>query len=189
VATKRKSKRDAKARAAPDPDDGDEAGRKYAARNRRARFRYSLQERFEAGISLLGNEVKSLRESGAALDDAYARFQGGELYLVGAKITPYEKGRPEDQETARSRRLLMHRRELKRLESKLAGSGLTVVPLSIYFRRGWAKVELALAGGKGGRDRREDIKRRDQEREMGRALKRGGGGRKGRFARGSGRGE
>ena len=147
-------------------------GHRPVARNRRARFRYNVLERFEAGIELKGNEVKSIRDSGCGLEDAYARFQGPELYLVGAKISPYDKGRPEEQSTERPRRLLMHRRELERIAGKLLGSGLTLVPLSVYFQRGWAKVRLGLAQGKGGRDRREDIKRRDHEREMARARKR-----------------
>ncbi len=153
---------------AKDADDG----RKTAARNKRARFRYNVSEIVEAGLELRGNEVKSIREGGCSLEEAYARFFGDQLYLIGCQISPYEKGRLEEQDRTRKIRLLLHRRELNKLVGKAVGTGYTIVPLSIYFKRGWAKVEIGLAKGKGGRDRREDIKKRDHDREIGRAMKR-----------------
>ncbi|UCG32102.1 MAG: SsrA-binding protein SmpB [Phycisphaerales bacterium] len=141
--------------------------------NRKARFNFELLERFEAGICLQGTEVKSLRSGQASLEEAYARFQGSELYLINCHIKPYEHGNIMNHEPLRPRKLLLRRREIRKLATRVTQRGLTLVPLQIYFsKRGLAKVELALARGKAAHDKREQIKKRDQEREIRAALKR-----------------
>ena len=139
--------------------------------NRRARYDYEILERLEAGLVLQGTEVKSLREGKAVLRDAYAAERGGELWLVGATIEQYRQGNRANHETDRDRKLLLSRREIDRLASRVAEKGLTVVPLRIYFKNGRAKVELALARGKERADRRHTIVRRDVQREIDRELK------------------
>jgi len=139
--------------------------------NKKARFDYHLLEKLEAGIVLLGTEVKSLRAGRASLEEAYCRLRDGELYLVGCRIAEYDYGNIMNHEPTRPRKLLVHRRELRKLENKLNQKGLTIVPLRIYFTRGLAKVEIALARGKSHADKREKIKQRDQDREMKRALR------------------
>ena len=139
--------------------------------NSKARFNYVFLERLEVGIALLGTEVKSLRAGQASLDEAFARIDRGEAYLYGCHIKPYEKGNQNNHEPLRPRKLLLHRREILRLASTVAQRGLTLVPLRIYFnKRGLAKVELALVKGKTHRDKREDVKKRDHQREMARAM-------------------
>jgi len=141
--------------------------------NRRARFEFVLIEKFEAGIVLQGTEVKSLRNGHASLEDAFARLQNGEFFLIGCHINPYEQGNVHNHEPLRPRKLLLHRREIRKLTSKVTQRGLTIVPLQLYFnQRGIAKVELALARGKALHDRRQDLKRKTQERDMRAALKR-----------------
>lgn len=141
--------------------------------NRKARFNFEFLERFEAGICLQGTEVKSLRNGQASLEEAYARLQGPELYLINCHIKPYAHGNVMNHEPTRPRKLLLHRREIRKLATKVTQRGLTLVPLQIYFnKRGLAKVELALARGKAAHDKREAIKKRDQEREIRAALKR-----------------
>jgi SsrA-binding protein len=141
------------------------------ARNPRASHDYHLLETWETGIVLTGTEVKSLRNGKASIKEAYAHVRNGELWLEGMHITPYEQGNRWNPEPVRSRKLLMHRREIERLIGGVQQKGLTMVPLEVYFNRGRAKVALALGKGKKTHDRREDIKRRIADREMRRALK------------------
>jgi SsrA-binding protein len=140
-------------------------------RNRKARFLYHIEESWEAGIALLGSEVKALREGKANLQDSYARIDGGEVYLHRLHIGPYGAASASGHEAKRVRKLLLHRREIRRLIGKVEERGLTLVPLSLYFRNGRVKVELALARGKRVHDRRQDIRKREAEREVRRALK------------------
>lgn len=141
------------------------------ATNRRARFDYELLETFEAGISLVGSEVKSLRAGRADLKDAYAAVEGHELWLFGVRISPYDFARDGGHEPERTRKLLMHRLEIDRIASKLAEKGLTLIPVRMYFKDGKVKVELGLAKGKAKYDKRETVKRRDADREMERAVR------------------
>jgi SsrA-binding protein len=148
------------------------SGLKVVARNKRARFDYELGDRFEAGLVLTGTEVKSLRLGKASLNEAYARVKDGEGWLLGCQIQPYPFAYYDNHEPTRPRKLLMHKRELKRLAGKVAEQGYSLIPLAIYFKQGRAKVELALAKGRKKSDKRALIKKRDQEREMARALRR-----------------
>ncbi len=145
---------------------------KPIARNRKAFHDYEILDKLEAGIELRGTEVKSLRNGKVQMADAYARVEDGELFLVGLHISPYEKTAYGNHEPTRKRRLLVHRREIRRLAGKLNERGLTLVPLSLYFRRGWAMVELGLARGKRQYDKRQDIKRREHQRQIERAMAR-----------------
>jgi len=145
---------------------------KVVATNRRARRNYTVVETVEAGLSLLGSEVKSMREGRLDLKDSYALVRGGEAYLIGAYIGPYEFARDGGHEPERERKLLLHRREIDRIGGQIAEKGLTLIPLQIYFKDGKAKVELGLAKGKTTYDKRETIRERDAEREMDRAAAR-----------------
>jgi SsrA-binding protein len=147
------------------------AGTKPIAENRRARHDYHLLDRLEAGISLTGTEVKSLREGGASLQRSFADLRGGELYLVGAHISEYAQGNVANHDPDRARKLLLHRRELDSLIGKVQERGLTLVPTRMYWKNGRAKVELALARGKETRDKRRDIADREARRQIERALK------------------
>jgi SsrA-binding protein len=140
--------------------------------NRRARRNFAVVDTFEAGIALLGSEVKSLRDGRLDLKDSYAALRDGELYLVGAYVGPYEFARDGGHEPERERKLLLHRREIDRISGQLAEKGLTLIPLQVYFKDGKAKVELGLAKGKSTIDKRETIRERDHEREMDRAIAR-----------------
>jgi SsrA-binding protein len=140
------------------------------ATNRQAAFRYNLLEKWEAGIQLQGSEVKSLREGGVQLKDAYAELRDGEVWVQNMYIAPYKPAARENHEPERPRKLLLHRREIERLIGKTAEKGLTLVPTRIYFKGPNAKVELALAKGKDVRDKRRSIKERDQRREIEREL-------------------
>jgi len=143
---------------------------KLIVENRRARHEYNLLDRVEAGLALAGSEVKSLRQGHAILQRAYAEARDGELWLVGLHIPPYEQAsQPHDPD--RDRKLLLHRREIDRLSSQVAEKGLTLVPTRLYFKNGRAKVELALARGKEGRDKRRDIADRESKRRIERELK------------------
>ncbi len=142
------------------------------ARNPRASHDYHLLETWETGIVLTGTEVKSLRSGKASIKEAYATVRNGEIWLEGMHITPYEQGNRWNPDPVRTRKLLMHRREIQRLIGGVEQKGLTLVPLELYFSRGRAKVALALARGKKRHDRREDLKRRIADREMARAMKR-----------------
>ncbi|NUT33771.1 MAG: SsrA-binding protein SmpB [Hamadaea sp.] len=147
-----------------------EKGRKVVATNRKARHDYAILDTFEAGIVLTGTEVKSLRMGRASLVDAFAQERDGELYLHQLHIPEYTQGTWTNHEPRRTRKLLLHREEIHKLVGKLAESGLTLVPLSLYFDNGWAKVELGLARGKKAYDKRQDLATRDANREIQRAL-------------------
>jgi SsrA-binding protein len=134
--------------------------------NRRARHDYHFVERYEVGIALEGSEVKSIRDSKVSLQDAYAVVEDGEIYIVNMHITPYEKGSHYLPEPRRRRKLLMHKAEIRKLKGRVEQKGLTLIPLRVYLVRGKVKLEIALARGKPGRDRREEIARRDMERDM-----------------------
>jgi SsrA-binding protein len=144
---------------------------KIIAQNRRARHEYHIIETFEAGLVLQGTEVKSLRGGKASLPESYARVENGEVFLLNAHIDEYDQGNRFNHDPIRRRKLLMHRREINRLIGRVEERGLTLVPLRMYFRRGKAKVELALARGKKTYDKREAIARREAEREMAAAMK------------------
>ncbi len=150
---------------------GDRAQTKVVCRNRKARHLYHLLEELEAGLMLTGTEVKSLREGHASLPDSYAVIRDGEVYLVGCHISEYTAGNRYNHDPLRDRKLLLSSREIRRLTVKVQEKGLTLVPLSIYFRGGWAKVQLALAKGKKVYDKRQDIKRREADREAARAMR------------------
>ena len=142
------------------------------ATNRKVFRDYEILERLEAGISLAGSEVKSLREAKASLDEAFARIEAGELFLYNAYIAPYAQASYLNVESKRQRKLLLHRGQIKRLADKAAQRGFSIIPLKMYFNsRGLVKVELALAKGKKVHDRREDIKRRETDLQMRKALK------------------
>ena len=142
--------------------------REVVARNRRARHDYHILETWEAGLVLTGTEVKSLREGKATLGDAYAVLEGTELYLLNMHISPYDKGNIYNHEPTRTRKLLLHRREIRRLIGAIERQGLTLIPLELYFRKGRAKVLIAMARGKKLHDKRETAKQKDAEREMAR---------------------
>jgi SsrA-binding protein len=141
------------------------------ATNRRARHKFQMLERMEAGIELQGSEVKSLREGKAQINEAYAVIDRGEVWLRGAHIPPYLPASEQNHDPDRPRKLLLHRREIERLIGKTAERGLTLVPTRIYFKGPRAKVELVLAKGKEGRDRRREIADRDTRREVERDFK------------------
>src|ERR671922_2345660 len=147
------------------------AGEKLIAENRRARHDYELLDRYEAGIVLTGTEVKSLREGRATLAQAYADVRDGELWLHGASIATYDKGTYANHDPDRSRKLLLHRREIDSLYGKVRERGLTLVPTRLYWRDGRAKVEIAVARGKERIDKRRDLAERDARRQVERALK------------------
>lgn len=148
----------------------EEAGTKLIATNRRARHEFWIEETHEAGLALTGTEVKSLRDGRASLADAYARVQGDEVWLHHLHISPYAQGNIQNHEPLRARKLLLHRREILRLRSRTEQKGYTLVPLRLYFRRGLAKVELAVARGRHVYDKRERIAERDAERRIARNL-------------------
>ncbi|MDQ0285157.1 SsrA-binding protein [Desulfofundulus luciae] len=140
--------------------------------NRKARHDYHILETYEAGIALTGTEVKSLRAGRANLQDSFARIENAELFLYNMHISPYDQGNRFNHEPKRTRKLLMHKREIMRLLGKSREKGLALIPLKVYFNdRGKAKVELALARGKKVYDKREDMAARDAKREMERALR------------------
>jgi len=145
---------------------------KIVAQNKRARFDFSLEDRFEAGLVLTGSEVKSLREGNVSLSDAYGLFRGDEIFLVNCHIGEYRAASVFGHGPLRDRKLLLNRREIEKLRGKVEQRGYTLVPLSIYFKEGWAKVEMALARGKTHEDRRDTIAERESKREMDRALSR-----------------
>ena len=142
------------------------------ATNRKALRDFHILETFEAGIVLKGHEVKSLRDGKAILADSFARLERGELFLYNLHIPPYSHASQPDLEPARTRKLLMHRAQLERFVGKVQAKRLTLVPLKVYFKSGYAKVELALAKAKSAPDKREKIKRREHDREVERTLRR-----------------
>jgi SsrA-binding protein len=141
------------------------------ATNRRARHKFELVEKMEAGIALTGSEVKSLRNGKAQMGDAYAVVEKGEVWLRKLHIPPYEPASRENHEPERARKLLLHRAEIERLVGKTAQKGLTLIPTRIYFKGARAKVELALARGKEGRDKRREIAERDVRRQVEREFR------------------
>jgi SsrA-binding protein len=147
-----------------------EEGKKVVATNRKARHEYEVLDTFEAGLVLKGPEVKSLREGKVGFQDAFARVEGGEVWLHSLHISPYEQANRFNEDPLRPRKLLLHRQEILRLIGKVEEKGLTLIPLSIYFRRGYAKVTLALARGRKTYDKREKLKRKTQEDEARRAM-------------------
>jgi SsrA-binding protein len=148
-------------------------GTRVIARNRRARHDYDVLEAVEAGIALLGPEVKSLRAGKASLGDAYAAVVRGEIYLRNLHISPYEKAGRENPDPMRERKLLLHRREIARLEGRLGEAGTTLVPLSLYWKEGRCKVELGLVRGRRRYDKRQAIRKREEERDIRRTMRRG----------------
>ncbi len=145
---------------------------KIICRNRKAFFDYAIDAIYEAGMALKGSEVKSLRAGRANIEDAYAKFRDGELFLYNAHISPYSHATVEQHDPDRPRKLLLHRYELRRLLGKLQERGYTLIPLKMYFKAEHAKVELGLAKGKKKIDKRETIRRREEARELERARKR-----------------
>ena len=153
-----------------DKDKSDEEGVKHICRNRRAFHEYAISDRMECGIVLTGTEVKSLREGGTSLEDAYARLDGGEVWLIGCDIPEYTYGNRLNHKPKRPRKLLLHRREIAKFADKATQRGFTLVPLRMYFRDGRAKVELAVARGKKEFDKRESAKKHEAQREIRRAM-------------------
>ncbi len=147
-------------------------GRKIIVRNRKVFHDYHVEETFEAGLSLLGSEVKSCRDGKASLADAYATLESGELWLVGAHIAEYPFSHARNHDPRRRRKLLMHRREIDRLGVKIKERGYTLVVISLYFKRGKIKAELGLARGKRAHDKREAIRRKDEQRLAEQSLRR-----------------
>ena len=147
------------------------SGEKLIAENRKARHEFHLLDRVEAGIALTGSEVKSLREGRAQLQRAFGDVRDGEVWLVGAHIAPYDQAGVENHDPDRDRKLLLHRREIDDLTTKVQERGFTLVPTRLYFKDGRAKVEVALAKGKDVRDRRREIAKRESDRQIERALK------------------
>jgi SsrA-binding protein len=148
-----------------------DAGVKVVTANKKARADYFIEDTFEAGMSLMGTEVKSLREGRANLKDSYAREKDGRIVLVGAHISPYPFGNRVNHEPERERQLLLHKQEIRRLIVKTRERGYTLVPLAIYFKNGRAKLEIGLGKGKAQYDKRETIKKREQDREMAREIR------------------
>ena len=149
-----------------------EKAQRFVAQNRKARHHYTIEETVEAGLVLTGSEVKSLREGGASLAEAYAAVENGELWLRNAHIPEYKDATYNNHESRRARKLLLRKAEIGKLMGKVERSGYTLVPLSLYFgESGFAKIELGLARGKSHTDRRAEIGERDARREMARALK------------------
>jgi SsrA-binding protein len=149
----------------------DPGGEKVVATNRKAFFNYHISERAEAGIALVGTEVKSIREGGLSFGDAYVDYRNGELFLVGCRIAPYSHGNVMNHPTERARKLLLHKREIHKLGGKVTEKGFTLVPLRLYLKNGRVKLEIGVGRGKQARDKREAIKRRDQERETRQTLR------------------
>ena len=146
-------------------------GERTVAQNRRARHDYFLEDHLETGIVLTGSEIKSLRIGAASVNEAYAMFRGNEVWLVGATIEPYSQAGMRNHDRLRDRKLLLHRREIEKLRTRVEQKGFTLVPLRVYLKNGRAKVELALGRGKDVGDKRETVKAREAKRDMDRALK------------------
>ena len=147
------------------------AAGKIIAVNRKARHDYFVLETFETGIELAGTEVKSIRAGGVNLKDSWCTIDDGELFVKGMHISPYDKGNVFNRDPFRVRKLLMHKREIMRLLGKVKQEGLTLVPLSLYFKKNHVKLEMGLCKGKKLHDKREDMARRDAAREIQRAMK------------------
>lgn len=139
--------------------------------NRKARYDYEILDKYEAGIALTGTEIKSIRKGNANLKDSYAVIKNGEAYLLNMFISEYKEGNIFNHEETRTRKLLLHKSEINKINDKISVKGLTLVPLRLYFARGKAKIELAVARGKHTYDKKETIKQRDIDREMKKSLK------------------
>ncbi len=146
-------------------------GQKELVRNRRAYHDYEILETYEAGIALVGTEVKSLRDNGGNLAEAYVKIIKGELWLVGASIAPYRFGNVYNHEERRDRKLLMHKKEIEKLKESVQQKGLTLLPLSLYLKQGRVKIQIGRAKGKKHHDKRHAIVEREKKREMDRAIK------------------
>ena len=144
---------------------------KVVSVNRRAFHDYHILETLEAGLALTGTEIKSLRQGRVSLKEGYVRPEGGEMWLEGVTISPYEAGGPYNHPPTRPRKLLLHRDQIDVLASQVSAKGYTVVPLKLYFKKGWAKIEVGLARGKKLYDKRQSLKEREAEREVERAFK------------------
>jgi SsrA-binding protein len=149
-----------------------EPGERTLATNRKALFHYEVLERAEAGVALVGTEVKSIREGGLNFSDSYVDFRGGELFLVGCRVAPYSHGNIMNHPPERDRKLLLRKRDILKLGGRVTERGLTLVPLRAYLKNGRVKLEIGLARGKHARDKRDSIKKKDQEREARQALSR-----------------
>jgi SsrA-binding protein len=149
----------------------EKSGMKIISQNKQARLHYEIGETYEAGIALVGTEVKALREGKCNLSDSYAAIQDGEAFIHDMHISPYSHGNIMNHDPLRVRKLLLHRRELKRLYGKTREKGLTLIPLRIYFKSGKIKVELGVGRGRKLHDKRQELKRRTDKREMERAFR------------------
>ena len=148
-----------------------EVDKVVVATHHKARMIYEILETFEAGLSLRGSEVKALRAGRASLDGCYGRLDADQLFLFNFYIPPYQYASVDVPDPRRTRKMLMHRQEIAKISGKMLGKGLTLVPLEIYFKQGWAKVSLGLARGKKGPDRREELKKRDTARDAEKSFK------------------
>jgi len=153
------------------PTEDEQDGHKIIARNKRARHDYQILDTWEAGIVLTGTEVKSLRDGKANLTDSFGILKDGELFLLNLHIAPYEQGNRFNHEPTRTRKLLMHRKEIRKLIGAVERQGLTLVPLDLYFKGGVAKLTLALGKGKKLHDKRADERKREDQRDMARAVR------------------
>ena len=148
-----------------------DAGDKVLATNRKAFFNYEVLERAEAGIALVGTEVKAIRDGGLSFSDSWVEFRGGELLLVGCRIAPYSHGNRMNHVPDRARKLLLHRREIRKLGGRATERGLTLVPLRVYLKNGRVKLEIGLARGKHAHDKRDALRKKEEDRETRRALR------------------
>ncbi len=148
-----------------------DASERVLATNRKALFNYEVLERAEAGIALVGTEVKSIRDGGLNFSDSWVEFRSGEMVLVGCRIAPYSHGNLMNHRPDRERKLLLHKREIRKLGARATERGLTLVPLRVYLKDGRVKLEVGLARGKHAHDKRDAIRRKDEERETRRALR------------------
>ena len=144
---------------------------KVVAQNKKARHDYTIVDTIEAGLVLTGTEIKSVRAARINLKDGYAQIKKGEAWLVNVHITPYEEGNIWNQDPTRTRKLLLHKKQIAKLEGEVKGTGMTLVPLKVYIKDGFAKVLIGLAKGKHDYDKRESIKRREQDRDLKRTIK------------------
>jgi SsrA-binding protein len=159
-------------KAKPKEKAAEDLGIHVVARNRKARFEYELIEKIEAGLVLTGTEVKSLRVGKASLEESYAQVEKGEVWLLGCDIPEYLQANRMNHKPKRPRKLLLHAQEIRKIVSKVAEKGLTLVPLQVYFKRGIAKVEICVARGKKTYDKREALKKQDAKRDMDRTMRR-----------------
>ena len=150
---------------------GKGAGNRMVANNKKAYHDYFIEDKYEAGVALAGTEVKSLRMGKCSIKEAFVKIERGEVFIYGMHISPYEKGNIFNKDPLRVKKLLLHREEIRKMERKIAEKGLTLVPLQVYFKGSLVKVEIAVARGKKLYDKRQDIAKKDQNREAQRELK------------------